>query len=234
MQVVGVDGCPDGWVAAAVDLGSGRLEFSVHPTFANLTEAFHDAEAIGVDIPIGLMFAGQRAADVAARRFMPGKASSVFSAPHPAIRHERVYRNAVEVSRALIGRALSQQAFAILPKIAEVNDYLTPEVQGRIFEVHPEVSFTALNGGTPIKSRKSTQAGFDERYLLLVASSGFTPIPDRKLASKIAPGKRVNADDTLDAIVAAWTAKRVAEGIAVSLPAEPEVGFRGLKAQIYY
>lgn len=234
MQVVGVDGCPDGWVVATVDLDSGRLEFSVHPIFANLAEAFRDAYAIGVDIPIGLTFTGQRVADVAARRFMPGKASSVFSAPHPAIRHERVYANAVEIARVITGKALSQQAFAILPKIAEVNDYLTPEFQGRIVEAHPEVSFTALNGGMPIKTRKSTQAGFDKRYALLMAKSGFAPIPDRKLASKIASGKRVNADDTLDAVVAAWTAKRVAEGIAISLPAEPEVGFRGLKAQIFY
>jgi predicted RNase H-like nuclease len=190
--------------------------------------------AIGVDIPIGLMFTGQRAADVAARRFMPGKGSSVFPAPHPEMRYERVYREALERSKMLIGKGLSRQAFAILPKIAEVNDYLTPELQGRIFEVHPEVSFTALNGGIPLKSRKSTAAGFDERRALLTARSGLAPVPDRKLASKIAPGKRVDADDTLDAIVAAWTTRRVAEKIAQSLPAEPEIGFRGLRAQIFY
>ena len=234
MRVVGVDGCPDGWVAVAVELDSGLLEISVHPSFVALVEAFGDAEAIGVDIPIGLMFTGQREADVAARRFMPGKASSVFSAPHPAIRHERVYANAVEISRALIGKALSQQGFAILPKIAEVNDYLTPELQGRIFEVHPEVSFTAINGGIPVTSRKATQVGFNERHSLLAAQTGFSPIPDKRQASKIVPGKRVNADDTLDAIVAAWTARRVVQKVARSLPEVPEIGFRGLKAQIIY
>ncbi len=234
MRVVGVDGCPDGWVAAAADLDSGRLEFSVHATFADLATAFQDAKAIGVDIPIGLTFTGQRQADVAARRFMPGKASSVFSAPHPAIRHERDYRNALELSTTIIGKGLSQQAFAILPKIAEVNDFLTPELQERIFEVHPEVSFTELNDGIPIASRKSTPTGFGERYALLVSRSGFASIPGRKLASKIVPGKQVNADDTLDAIVAAWTASRFAKQAAESLPKEPEIGFRGLRAQIIY
>ncbi len=234
MRVVGVDGCPDGWVAAAADLDSGRLEFSVHATFADLATAFQDAKAIGVDIPIGLTFTGRRQGDVAARRFMPGKAPSMFSAPHPAIRHERDYRNALELSTAITGKGLSKQAFAILPKIAEVNDFLTPTLQERIFEVHPEVSFTALNRGIPIASRKSTPTGFEDRYVLLVSRSGLASIPGRKLASKIVPGKRVNADDTLDAIAAAWTARRFTERLTKSLPEEPEVGFRGLRAQIIY
>ena len=234
MQVVGVDGCPSGLVAAAVDLASGQLTFDVFATFAELVEAFPEAETIGVDIPTGLPYSTLRKADIEATKLFPGKSPSVFPAPHPAIRYERVYRNAIEVSTALIGKGLSQQGFSILPKIAEVNDFRTPGVQERIVEVHPEVSFAALNGGNPVLSRKGKPAGFAELYALLVERSGFSGVPDTFAASHIAPGMKVHADDTLDAIVAAWTAKRVVEGTALRIPPEPEIGFRGLKAQIVY
>lgn len=108
MQVVGVDGCPSGWVAAAVDLASGQLTFGVFATFAELVEAFPGAETIGVDIPIGLLFTKPRQADMEARKLLPGKASSVFPAPHPAIRYETDYGNTLEVSNELIGKGLSR------------------------------------------------------------------------------------------------------------------------------
>lgn len=106
--------------------------------------------------------------------------------------------------------------------------------------MHPEVSFAALNGGNPVLSRKGELAGFAERYALLIERSGFSGVPDRFAGSHIAKGMKVHADDTLDAIVAAWTAKRVVEGIALRIPPEPElepepeIGFRGLKPQIVY
>lgn len=234
MQVVGVDGCPSGWVAAAVELTSGQLTFGVFATFAELVAAFPEAKGIGVDIPIGLPFTAPRRADVAARKLLPRKTSSVFPAPHPAIRYETDYGNALEVSNELIGKGLSRQGFGILPKIAEVNDFLTPQLQGRIVEVHPEVSFAALNGGKPILSKKGEPAGFAERYALLVERSGFSGVPDTFAASHIVHSMKVHADDTLDAIDAAWTAKRVAEGTALRIPPEPEIGFRGLRAQIMY
>ncbi len=96
------------------------------------------------------------------------------------------------------------------------------------------MSFAALNGGKPIMSKKSTSAGFAERYALLVERSGFSGVPDKFAASHITTGTKVHADDTLDAIVAAWTARRVAEGTVRRIPPEPEIGFRGLKAQIVY
>lgn len=160
------------------DVDTGHLAFSAHATFAELAGTFADAAAIGVDIPIGLTCTRPRLADVKARRLMPGKGSSVFPAPHPDIRNEREYAAASARSRLLVGKDLSKQGFAILPKIAEVNEYLTPELQEHIVEVHPEVSFTELNGGTPVLARKSTAAGFAERRALLIEGSGFAPMPD--------------------------------------------------------
>jgi predicted RNase H-like nuclease len=221
-------------VAAAADIVSGQLEFNVFAAFHDLVTHYEDAAAIGVDIPVGLLESYSRKADLEARKLMPGKGSSVFPAPHPAIIHARTHAEASARSKELLGKGISQQGFAILPKIAEVNEYLTAGMQGRIFDVHPEVSFTALNDGVPIKARKSGSAGFEERRKLLVEQSGFASIPTKLEASKVGSGFRVHADDTLDAIVAAWTARRVVDGAAKRIPSSPEIGFRDLRAEIVY
>jgi predicted RNase H-like nuclease len=163
-----------------------------------------------------------------------GKKSSVFSAPHPAIRHERDFLNALDISQKLIGKGISMQLLGILPKIAEVNDRLVPADQERIFEVHPEVSFAALNGNKPVMSKKGEEVGYTERLVLLGKEAVFNNLPERKVASKVVPGMKVNADDTLDAIIAAWSAERFANRLAVQIPSEPEFGFRGLAAQIAF
>ncbi len=50
----------------------------------------------------------------------------------------------------------------------------------------------------------------------------------RDLARPAAP------DDLLDAVAAAWTARRVVEGIAERLPAEPAMDRRGLRMEIVF
>jgi predicted RNase H-like nuclease len=41
-------------------------------------------------------------------------------------------------------------------------------------------------------------------------------------------------DDLLDAVAAAWTARRLVEGVAERLPAEPAVDRRGLRMEIVF
>ena len=40
MQVVGVDGCPEGWLAVAYDADAGGLDYRVHPSFPELLAAY--------------------------------------------------------------------------------------------------------------------------------------------------------------------------------------------------
>src|ERR687886_2079559 len=79
--VVGVDGCPAGWIAIRLDLAAGGWRADVHRTFAELLDANRDAAAIGVDIPIGLAETGARACDRAARARLGARRSSVFTPP---------------------------------------------------------------------------------------------------------------------------------------------------------
>ncbi|MDQ3167374.1 MAG: DUF429 domain-containing protein [Chloroflexota bacterium] len=230
MIVVGVDGCPGGWVAMEYDSTARTLSPRVFTTFEGLLAAHRDVACIGVDIPIGLIAGEPRRCDVEARRVLGARRSSVFPAPDPRIVGVGTYVEALERSRALTGKGISKQSHAIYPKVAEVDRLMAPESQRRVVEVHPEVSFWALSG-RPMSHSKKVPAGFEERRGLLVSALE-TIIPDRDTARTLA--RPAAADDVLDAIVAAWTALRFATGIAGRLPTEPQLDARGLRAEIVY
>jgi predicted RNase H-like nuclease len=231
MQVVGVDGCPGGWVAVAYDTEDRSLAPRVHRYFADLLAAYPDAACIGVDIPIGLAQGEPRRCDGLARRVLGPRRSSVFPAPDPRVLTAPTYEEALERSRSLTGAGISKQAQAIYPKILEVNWTMTPALQGRVVEVHPEVSFWALAGERPMAHHKGEPEGFAERRELLAAGLE-TAIPSREEARSLV--RPAAADDVLDAIVAAWTARRQAEGEAARLPPDPSVDARGLRMEIVY
>jgi predicted RNase H-like nuclease len=232
MRVVGVDGCPGGWIAMVYDIGGNTLKARVHPTFAGLVEAYPDAAAIGVDIPIGLAEGVPRTCDVEARKVLGPRRSSVFPAPDPRILTIPVYADALNRSRAIAGKGISRQAFAIYPKVAEVNEAVSPFTQDRVFEVHPEVSFWAMNGRQPMEHWKRKPEGFEERRALLAKVMDGVEIPDRQAARQLA--RPAGADDILDAIVAAWTARRHAEGRSGRWPDLPLTDGVGLRMEIVY
>jgi predicted RNase H-like nuclease len=238
MQVVGADGCPGGWVAVSWDTGARSLVTRVHPSFVDVLDVYQDA-TIGVDIPIGLSEGESRQCDDAARKAISPRGSCVFPAPDATIIEALTragapvytYTEALAHARELTRKGISRQTFSICPKIAEVNQVMTPELQQRVVEVHPEVSFWALAGKQPMRHKKRRQAGYDERAALLEEKLGVSIWP-RKEAFEIA--RPAKPDDLLDVAVAAWTARRVAEDNAERLPTNPLVDRRGLKMEIVH
>lgn len=230
MRVVGVDGCPGGWVAVVYDAEGGALTPQVHLSFQQLLDAYPEVAAIGVDIPIGLSEGAPRDCDIEARKVLLHRRSSVFPAPDPRVLLEPTYDAASALSRLLTEKGISRQAFGIYPKVGEVNRIVTPDMQARVFEVHPEVSFWAL-AGRPMGHAKRRAEGYEERRALLTAAFG-VPIWTRAEARGIA--RPASPDDLLDAVVAAWTALRVSQGRAGRLPTEPLVDGRGLRMEIVY
>lgn len=230
MRVVGVDGCPGGWVAVEWNTEGRTLTPRVYPGIAALLDAHADVEAIGIDIPIGLAKGVPRGADVAARRVLGPRRSSVFPAPDPRLLDAPTYAEAAALARSLIGKGITVQAFGIFPKVAEVNQTVTPDMRGWVFEVHPEVSFRAL-AGRPMAHAKKRPEGYEERRELLAEDLGIE-IWSRAEARAVA--RPAGADDVLDAIVAAWSAHRSATGRAGRLPAHPEVDDRDLRMEIVY
>lgn len=222
--VLGIDACKAGWVGVLVAGGTARIH--VAQTVRALAEDA-DAQAwaavVAVDIPIGLPDAGQRAADVLARRRVGPRASSVFTTATRAALKAPSHAEAVRVNRELTGAGLSIQAYALRTKILEVDSWV--HTSGRtVIEVHPEVSFAELNHGH-LTTRKSTPEGIDQRRVALL-DQGIAP-PD------VARRPGVGADDILDAAAAAWTARRYAAGEALSMPDPPEVFADGWPAAIW-
>jgi predicted RNase H-like nuclease len=188
-RVAGVDGCRSGWVVA--------IGGTVH-VVARFTDVLDlDVSIIAVDMPIGLPDAGPRACDVAARRLLGPRRSSVFPAPVRATLQATTYDNALRLHRAADDRGLSKQAYNLLPKIAEVDDALP---DARVVEAHPELAFARLLGA-PAEHSKRAAAGRAERL--------------KALGLEAAPRVRgAAADDVLDAIALTHTARRIAAGCA--------------------
>ena len=110
-------------------------------------------------------------------------------------------------------------------KIKEVDDLITPQLQKRVREVHPEACFWAINDHQPLADHKSTSAGELQRRLLL--ASVFTTILPSTMF-------RLAQDDLYDASAAAWTASRMVAGTEERLPDDPDVDARSLRMEIVY
>jgi len=201
--VAGVDGFRKGWVAVALD-PSGDVQVSTHASFSEVLSS--QARVIAVDIPIDPPGLGVRATDAGARAFVGGsRASSVFPTPPRAALEARTFAEANEIARTITGKGISQQAFALGRKILEVHTLA--EVDERVIEMHPEVSFREL-AGEPVLESKHTAGGLARRRELLSAAGIVLP--------GAVPG--VPEADLLDAAAGAWTAARYAEGRASAFP----------------
>ena len=204
-RVLGVDGCPGGWVGALVS--EGRISWH-HGDFAAML-ALRPA-ALAVDIPIGLpVGAARRAADVQARALLGAQRSSVFYVPPRVVLEATSQPDATRLSRAAGSVGVSIQTFHILDKVAEVDAHV--QAGADVVECHPEVTFRRMCGH-PLPPKR-TRAGRDARLAVLR-----TWLPTFELPAPL-PG-RAKADDCLDALACAWTATRWLSGTAEILGGE--------------
>lgn len=222
MILAGVDGCKGGWVAV-LEKG-GRRHVELLQDFAALARS--EDTTVAVDIPIGIMTAVPRAADRAARELLGSRACCVFSAPYRPMLRAESYQDACRIRQAIDGKRCSKQAFEIFKKIAEVDSVMSPHLQQRVFEGHPELSFAFMGDG-PMQHRKKSRAGIAARIALLR--------PHFAEVAAVAEARRpagVGLDDVLDAYALLWTAKRIATGASKRLPEVVQHDDRGLRAEI--
>jgi predicted RNase H-like nuclease len=215
MNVLGVDGTSDGWAIVACKGGQMRVR-----KIARLADVFEHPpypDIVAVDVPIGLLDAyetGGRECDRQARRDLEERGSSVFVPPVRAVLNARTYEEACAVSRASSKyvKALSKQTWGIVPKIKEADDLLRlrPHLRSIVREVHPEVCFRELSG-KPMEFAKRKSAGRAERRKALARDFDVDAI----IAE--ARRERLSVVDTLDALVACWSAMRLARGEGRSL-----------------
>jgi predicted RNase H-like nuclease len=92
--------------------------------------------------------------------------------------------------------------------VRQVDDVMTPELESRVIESHPEVSFAAM--ADAVLPPKKSAPGVAGRIAALA------PWIDATAALATAPAT-VPVDDALDALACAWTAERFVRGIHESL-----------------
>lgn len=231
----GIDGCSAGWFYFS-PAHSGLPRWGILGTIKELVSAAGDSDRIFVDIPVGLPSGPEgRLCDREARgRLGAPFASSVFPAPVRAALAAVTYEDANRISRKESGKGMSRQTFAILPKIREVDSLLQNSEKARriVREVHPEICFWALGGHGPLRHRKKTGGGFQERLMLL---EGFRPSVGEDFA-RIRTQFRcwdLADDDILDAMAAAITAS-ADPGALRTLPEHPTTDSRGLPMEMVY
>lgn len=227
MGLLGLDACRKGWAGIVLAEGSGpRGVFgqSVDEVVAR-ARALAPLDVIGIDMPIGLPDRGRRSADVEAKTIAGPRRSSVFLAPVRVAVEASSYAEAARLNRQLAGEGLSAQAFALAPRILEVDAWVR-NARTEVIEVHPELSFTAMADG-PVPAGKHTWAGAATRRRRLVDAG--VELPD----DLGAVGSAAAVDDVLDAAAVAWTARRHMSGRAVCVPSQPETFSDGWPAAIW-
>ena len=233
--LAGVDGCRAGWVVVVAQ-GDGQdaqaHQVRICASFADVLGLEPAPAVIAVDMPIGLLVEpqpGGRDCDQLARRLLGRRASSVFTPPTrqllEATRYEQVR-----------GHGLSIQAFNILAKIREVDRLMTPALQQRVYEAHPELAFRAL-AGRPMQQRKKTVAGREER-LRVLDQAPYPPFQGIRMAFahtlRGCQRTQVAPDDILDAYVLVGTALRIWHAQGCCVPCVPACDQKGLRMEIWY
>jgi predicted RNase H-like nuclease len=225
-----VDGCAGGWIAALRRGGRGEIDCRC---IARLEELFAEAltpTVVAVDMPIGLLERGARQCDVEARRLLGVRRSSVFTPPLRPMLASASRASASRVRHRLEGKRVSIQAWAIVPKILEVDRLLRGDSARReiVREAHPELCFFFLNGGRPMREPKKTAGGRAQRVALLRKWCGAAV--GRALDERRKLGCRT--DDIMDALVLLWTAERIERREAVTIPASPPLDAYGLRMEM--
>lgn len=223
MKVMGIDGCPTGWVATVRSLAGGPAERWVTADLASLL-ALPDMAAIAIDMPIGLPDAigpDGRGPEKALRSWLGARQSSVFSVPaRPAVyAADYAEANRQSLASSEPPRKVSKQCFFLFPKIRALDGLLRshPERAQSVHECHPEGAFMVMNHMKPLAHPKKVKgrvhpAGMEERVHLLTAIAGFDPLFLEK------PPRGAGLDDCLDSAACAWSAARIARGEALAFP----------------
>ncbi|RMH37790.1 MAG: DUF429 domain-containing protein [Nitrospirae bacterium] len=232
--VAGVDGCRGGWVAVWLAWDSRVVCERLCEVYSSIQEIVTHARrpiVVAIDMPIGLLDSwerGGRLSDRMARQLLGRRAASIFTPPLRAWLTETPY----ETMRR---QGMSRQAFHLLPKIRELDALMTPALQDRIIEAHPELAFGRLLGH-PARWSKRSPEGVRERLAILATLDLGPDSPlDAWVKTCVTRYRRrgVAVDDIMDAVALSWTAFNVVKGKGIRIPEAPPRDARGLRMEIW-
>ena len=223
----GIDGCPAGWLVLSQKSHhpGSTISAGIYATLDELAPKLHADDIVAIDMPIGLPTPQSypRACDIAARKTLGPRACCVFSAPcRGTLEHLDHYPSACAWHREATGKGISCQAFNILPKIHELDQFLSHRpATANFHEIHPEISFAHMNTSsgkpTPVLTKKSSPDGSQTRIALIEQAfpgNLQNPAAMDRLNQSLGPrshhGKpRWALNDLHDAFAALWSANRI-------------------------
>ncbi len=226
-EIFGIDGCRFGWVVAE-EKTKGDLSIQLIESLNYLESVISKKAIAGIDIPLAIHEKGFRMADAEARVLLKSRASTIFSAPAKETLLSDNYNDACAINESICGKKISKQSWFLFSKIKEARTiFCQAHKKIKLYEVHPELSFMAMNDMRVIELGKKTDEGFKMRHKLV-----------KKLFSKFdfeqtrANFKRCDVadDDILDAIAVLWSTQKIVANMAFYVPKKPETPL----SKIYY
>lgn len=237
INVAGVDGCQNGWVAVWLSGGEGSIVRA--QTLPGLMDRLDSADTILIDMPIGLPKNSEEAAhrpEKLARTFIPKKGASIFNVPSEQAAYCRSYTEANKMNRYVLGKGLSKQSYYISKKIREVDTFIKKNTGhgNKLMESHPEVCFARLDPERkPILHHKRTPLGQDKRLALLQSYAPKVVEGVKQDLASSAALQRI-ADDIIDATCLAIVALHGKKNGMHTIPDEPRKNSHGIPMQMVY
>lgn len=205
--IIGIDACKFGWVAIGINQ-SQEFSISKHSTFYSIISTYPNAEKHLVDMVIGLANKNhpRDVEKLAREKLKPNRTSTVFTPPCREAIYKKNHEAAKKKNIAITGKSISIQAWNIVPKIREVDEFVlkNKNLRSKINEAHPELCFATLNNGNPMRFKKSIKEGENERLALLSLFYPKAKIIFEEGSTSFLK-KEVKNDDIIDALGLAVT-----------------------------
>mgnify|MGYP003996905619 FL=1 len=215
-RVIGIDGCKAGWIIAKT-LEDKSISFQI---IKNLNDDYlkeSNVSLIGIDIPLRLSSSGKRLAEIEARVLLKNRACTIFSPPTLNALTAKNYIDACKINFKECGKKISKQSWNLFPKIKEAQEFLENKsiIELGVFEVHPELSFMAMNDMNLIWASKKTVIGREIRIKLI--QKFFPKFSFESVRNKYKKNQVLD-DDILDSVSVLWSTQRIVDNIAKFVP----------------
>ena len=109
----------------------------------------------------------------------------------------------------------------LFPKIKEAQEFLDNKSINklRVFEVHPELSFMAMNDMILVQASKKTDIGREIRIKLI--QKFFPKFSFESVRNEYKKNQALD-DDILDSVSVLWSTQRIVDNIANFVPKDPK------------
>lgn len=228
--MMGIDGCRYGWCVAH---GSDRPEITLLKSIQEIDSIVQHKQVL-IDLPMGLPDKDHtREVEIASRKLLNGRASSIFTIPCRQSIYADDYASANILNRKELGKGLSIQSWNICAKIKEVDQYLrSMKSQRQLLEAHPELCFQYLNRRQELLPSKKTKEGRVKRVEIL--NSWLPELQDiYESEQKKFLRKEAQLDDILDAMCL-WLVNYLSEEHSIVTVHEDRLDANGIKMNIHF